>query len=229
VPALNVGLDTFRLDDEISFEVATLIEPVACCLRALRRSNIQIGDSFLIIGSGATGIIHALLSKSFGASKVIVSDPIKFRLQAAETFGADVTVNPRQESVFEVTKAETDGRGADVVVVTAPNVQAYKTGLQACRRGGKLLIFAPTHPSDYMRTSLKELFFKEIQFIPSYSASHIETKIASKILRSKRSIVERLITHRFKLEDTAKAFDIALEGKRISLKILILNEEGGML
>jgi L-iditol 2-dehydrogenase len=223
VPAPNLQIDTLEIPETLSYEEATLIEPVGCCLRAFRKSGVQTGDSVVIIGAGTTGIIHTALSRTFGAAKTIVSDLIDYRLGMAEKFGADVMVNPENEDLTEVVKAETEGIGADIVIVTAPSTEAYKAGLSVCRKGGKLCVFAPTQPGKYLEISPKELFFSEIQIIPSYSTSHLETGMALELIKSGRIRIKELITHRFGLVDAAKAFETALENKE-SLKVIVLNE-----
>ena len=223
VPAPNLGTDTLKIPKAISFDEATLVEPVGCCLRALKKCNIQKGDTIAVIGAGATGIIHTALSKILGAEKTIVSDLIEFRLNAAKKFGADVVVDVKSEDLAEVVKAETDGRGVDIAIVTAPSLEAYVAGLNVCRKGGKLCAFAPTDPGKYLQISPKDLFFKEIQIIPSYSASHLETREALELIASRRLNVKALITHRYRLADVGKAFKTALESKE-SLKVIIVNE-----
>jgi len=223
VPAPNLQIDTLRIPEAVSFEEATFIEPIGCCLRALKKCGIQAGDSLAIIGVGAIGIIHTALSKIFGAEKTFVSDLVDYRLNVAKQFGADVAVNPVKEDLAAVVKAETDGRGVDIAVVTAPSLEAYKAGLSVCRKGGKLCVFAPIEPSKYLQISPKELFFSEIQIIPSYSTSHLKTRIALKLINSGKIDVKELISHRFKLVDAAEAFKTASEGKE-SLKVIVLNE-----
>jgi len=223
VPAPNLQLDTLRIPDGMSFDEATLIEPTGCCLRAIKKCGVQAGDSVAVIGAGVTGIIHLMLSKLLGASKTIVSDLFDFRLDAARKFGADVTVNPEDEDVVTVAKAETDGRGVDVAVVTAPSLQAYATGMSVCRRGGTLCVFAPTVPESTMQVSPKELFFSELRIIPSYSTSHLETREALELMRSGKLRAQGLITHRFRLDDTAEAFRTASESRE-SLKVIVVRE-----
>jgi len=223
VSAENLKIDTLKIPENVSFEEATFIEPVACCLRALKKCAIRTEDSVAIIGAGVTGIIHTALSKIFGAAKTFVSDLIDYRINVAKKFGADVVVNPESEDLTDVVKAETDGRGVDLAIVTAPSLEAYKTGLSVCRKGGKLCVFAPIEPGKYLQVSVKELFFSEIQIIPSYSTSHLETRMALELIKSRRINVKDLITHRFRLEDTAKAFKTALENKE-SLKVMVLTE-----
>jgi L-iditol 2-dehydrogenase len=223
VPAPNLQTDTLKIPKSVSFDEATLIEPVGCCLRALKKCGVQKGDSVAIIGAGATGMIHTALSKMFGASKTIVCDLIDYRLNVVKRFGADVVVNPEDEDLAEVVKAETDGRGVDVCVVAAPSLEAYEAGLSVCRKGGKLCVFAPTEPGKHLRVSPKELFFSEIQIVPSYSTSHVETRMALEFIKSGTINVKELITHRFPLKDVAKGFETALENKE-SLKVIVFNE-----
>lgn len=222
VPAPNLQTDTLKIPEKMSFEEATLIEPVGCCIRALKKCNLQKGDSVVVIGAGATGIIHTALAKIFGATKTIVSDLIDYRLKIAKKFGADVVVSSEKENLTEIVKVETEGRGVDVAVVTAPSLEAYKTGLSVIRKGGKLCIFAPTDPGKYLQVSPKELFFSEIQIIPSYSTSHLETREALELIEARKINAEELITHRFSLNDTAKAFETAFKNKE-SLKVVVLN------
>jgi L-iditol 2-dehydrogenase len=222
VPAPNLRLDTLKIPSSLSFEDATLIEPVGCCVRALRKCGVRAGNSIAVIGAGATGLIHAALAKIYGASPIIVSDLIDFRLSFAKKFGADVVVNSKREDLNETVKNETDGRGVDLAVVTAPSLEAYKAGIAVCRKGGKLCVFAPTTPGKHLEISPKELFFSELQIIPSYSTSHLETRAALRLIESGKIRIEELITHRFRLEETAKAFTTACEGRE-SLKVVVQN------
>lgn len=133
-PKLNLQLDTLKIPEALSFEEATLIEPVGCCLRAIRKCSIQAGDSVAIVGAGTTGLIHTALSKMYGAATTIVSDLFDYRLNMARKYGADVTVNPEKESLNKIVRAETSGRGVDIAVVTAPSLEAYKAGFEICRK-----------------------------------------------------------------------------------------------
>ena len=224
VPAPNLKIDTFKIPDKISFEEATLVEPVACCIRAIRKCNIQPGDAVAIVGAGPSGIVHALLAKHLGASQVLISDLVDYRLKAAEKLAAALAINAGKEDFVKTVRETTEGRGADVVIVTAPNVKAYMEGLRACRKGGTLCVFAPTSPQQKMEINPNKLFFNEIKIIPSYSTSHIETRIALKMISSKAIDAKALITHRFPLERIAEAFKTAKESKEC-LKIVVLNEK----
>jgi len=224
VPAPNLEIDTLKIPDELSFEEATLIEPIACCIRAIRKAGLTPSDSVAIIGAGPSGIIHTVLAKKLGASQVLVSDFVDYRLKAAEKFGADVVVNPQREDFIRKVRNATNGRGADLVIITAPKVEAYATGLKACRKGGTLCVFAPTPPNDFLKANLNKIFFKEIKIVPSYSTSHIETRIALEFLKKRIIDAKMLITHKFPLGKIMEAFNTALKSKEC-LKIIVFNDK----
>jgi L-iditol 2-dehydrogenase len=224
VPAPNLQLDTLKLPDSLSFEEATLIEPVGCCIRAQNKVGIQKGDSVAVIGAGPSGIIHAMLAKLAGAGQVMVTDLVEYRLRMAEQLGADETVNGQNEDSAERVKRATDSRGADIVIVTAPNAKAVEDSVQMVRKGGKILLFAPTQPNQFARLSPHRLFFSEITVVPSYSVSHIETREALKLISSGAFKAKELITHRFPLSRTQEAFQTAAESKEC-LKVVVLSED----
>lgn len=223
VPAENLHIDTLHIPPAISFEEATLVEPIGCCMRALQRSHFQPSDSVVVIGAGPSGIIFTNLLRLRGAAQIITTDFVDYRLKKAKDFGADLTVNPENESLIDMIKKTTDGRGADLVVVTAPNINAYLAGVELCRKGGTLCMFAPTQPQSFMRISPYKLFFSEINMVPSYSTSHIETRTALKLIQSKRINAKELITHRFPLAKTSEALQTAAEGKEC-VKVVVQNE-----
>jgi L-iditol 2-dehydrogenase len=107
--------------------------------------------------------------------------------------------------------------------VTAPSIEAYRTALNVCRKGGKICVFAPTTPGSSLQVSPNELFFTEIKIIPSYSTSHLETRTALELIASGKLNVKTLITHRFKLTEAPEAFKTAIESKDC-LKVVIHNE-----
>jgi len=224
VPAPNLQIDTLKLPNNLPFEEATLIEPVGCCIRAQNKVGVRKGDSLAIIGAGPSGIIHAMLARISGANQILVTDLVDYRLKMAERLGADLTINPEQENLVERVKDATGNRGADVVIVTAPNVKAVEDGAQIVRRGGRLCLFAPTQPDRYARLSPHRLFFSEITVIPSYSVSHIETRTALQLISSGRIRAKELITHRFPLSRISDAFKTAAKSKEC-LKVVVLNEK----
>jgi L-iditol 2-dehydrogenase len=223
VPADNLQIDTLKIPDGVSFEEATLIEPVACGVRAMKKCGIEYGDCVVVVGAGPAGIVNVALARLSGAGMIVVADMVDYRLRMAEQFGADIAVNVERENFVEKVKAVTGDRHADVVVVTAPNVRAYESALDVCRRGGTVCVFAPTSPEQSLLISPHRLFFNEIRLIPSYSTSHLETRMALELIQSKRIDAKGLISHRFPLSRVGEAFRTAARSKEC-LKVVVYNE-----
>jgi L-iditol 2-dehydrogenase len=224
VPTDNLRIDTLKIPNSVSFEEATLIEPIACGIRAIHKCGIQQGDSVAIIGAGPAGVINTALARLSSAGQVLVGDVVDYRLRAARKFGADVAVNVQKESFTKAVKSATEGRGADIVIVTAPSVKAYDSAFEICRKGGAICAFAPTPPEQAISISPHKLFFQEIKLFPSYSTSHLETRMALELIRTGRIDAKGLITHRFPLNHAEEAFQTAARNKEC-LKVMILNEE----
>lgn len=224
VPAPNLQIDALKVPQEVSFEEATLIEPVGCCLRALNKCTIQAADTVVVVGAGSSGIIFTMLLQVLGAGQVIVTDFVDYRLKVARAAGADLTINLERESPIDAVARATDGRGADMVIVTAPNVNAYLAGMELCRKGGTLCVFAPPRPGEFMRLSPNKLFFSEIRLVPSYSTSHVETRIALKLIQTGKVDAKKLITHKFPLSKVAEAFQTAAISKEC-VKVVVLNDQ----
>jgi len=223
VPAPNLRIDTLKLPAQLSFEEATLIEPAACCLKALKKCAIRQGDTAVVVGAGPSGLLHLMLLQTLGVGQIIVSEPIGYRLRAAERLGADVVIDPVKEDFHGVVMEATRGRGGDVVIVTAPSIPAISSGFDVCSRGGTLSIFAPTAPSESFPLSPNRLFFSEVTVVSSYSATHLETRTALTLIAAKRINARELITHRYPLCETGKAFKVAMEEKE-SLKVIVTGE-----
>lgn len=220
VPEENLLIDTLKIPEELTFEEATLIEPTACCIKGLREAGLQPGDSVVVVGAGPTGLILLELAKTFGAAELFVTDLVDYRLKFAESLGASLALNPSREDPVKAVKERTEGRGANVVVVTAPNLRALESGLDLCRKGGTLCVFAPTPPEVYLKLSPYKIFFSELRIVGSYSTSHLETRMALDLMRSHRIEVKKLISHRFPLEEISEAFKLASTNKNC-LKVVI--------
>ena len=218
VPALNVELDVLPLPDELSFEAATLIEPLACCVRGINRSDIQPGDSVLVLGAGSNGLMLAQLARQHGANRVIIVDPIAYRRQRALNAGIDYALEP--ENLLEHIFAVNDGRKLDIVLVTPSNFIAMQQGLELVGPGGTVLFFAPPPPATMLPITPNTLFFQEISIHTSYSAGPYETRLALDLLRTGRIRPETVITHHFPLHDAAQAFQLVAKPGD-SLKVVI--------
>ncbi len=220
LPEVILKNDTLKIPDHVSFEEAALIEPVACVVKSLSRANIKRGDTILIVGLGVMGQIHIMLSKEFGAFKVIGVDMVDFRLQKALESGADEVINFKNENVFKKLQDITKGIMAHSVIVGPGDIKVIEFYLKALAKGGTLLIFTPTPPEQKISLLLNDLYFNDITITTSYSCGPYDTKKALELISSKKINHNLLITHEFRIEDTQKAYEITAKAKD-SLKCII--------
>jgi L-iditol 2-dehydrogenase len=210
----------------MSYEDGTLVEPTACVVKSIRRSAIQKGDTVLVIGLGVMGILHILLAPYYGAEEVIGADMNDFRMDKALEAGASAVINVEKESIEETVKSMTNGRGADIVIVGPNSVEVIHSGLRCAAPGGTVVMFTPVLPDEVLTLNANDMYFKDIRLVPAYSCGPDDTREALGLIDKGIVNAEKLVTHRYGIEETAKAYrTVASAGE--SLKVLITFENGG--
>ena len=219
VPEWNVKHGgVLKIPDEMSFEEAAMIEPLACCLRAWKKFNYQKNDTAVILGVGPTGIMHALLARSVGFSKIFCSDLNDFRLDFAKKLGFEVVHS--NESPEKILQSTIDG--VDVAIVATGNLNAFNSAINLVRKGGTIVMFGVPSKDASIDINMSNVYSKEITITTTYAASDIDTKNALELIASGTIDVKSLITHKYTLEDSQKAFEHAKTGDN-AMKIIIEN------
>ena len=220
LPAINVDRGVFLLPDDVSFEEATFVEPLACVLRGQRRAHLQPGQSVLVIGSGISGLLHVQLARALGAGRIVATDINSYRREAAKRFGADAAIDADDYSPDRLREVN-GGLLADLVIVCTGSVPAINQALQSVERGGTVLFFAPTAPGVTIPISINNLFWRtDITLTTSYAGSPADYAAALRLIQARRVPVREMITHRLSLEETGKGFQL-VAGARDSLKVII--------
>jgi len=220
LPAINVNRGVFLLPDEVSYEEATFIEPLACVLRGQRLAHIQPGHSVLIIGSGIVGLLHVQLARALGAGCVIATDINDYRLEAAQQFGADATIQAKDDLPSRLRQVN-QGRLADLVIVCTGATSAIAQALQSVERGGTVLFFAPTNSGVTIPISINDLFWRnDITFTTSYAGSPADYAAALELIRARRIHISEMITHRLGLTEAGLGFQLVAEAQN-SIKVII--------
>jgi L-iditol 2-dehydrogenase len=221
LPAINVDRGVYPLPDEVSFEEATFIEPLACVVRAQKLASLQPGDTVLVIGSGISGVLHINLASALGACRIIAVDINTYRLKLAKEFGADEVICASEEDVPERVREVNEGRLADFVIVCTGAKEAVLNALHSVERGGTVLFFAPTNQGITIPLSINELFWRrEVTLTTSYAGTRQDHITALKLIWARRVKVREMITHRFPLKDTSLGFQLVAKAKD-SLKVII--------
>jgi L-iditol 2-dehydrogenase len=220
LPAINVDRGVYALPDEMSYEAATFIEPLACVLRAQQTAKLQPGQTVLVIGSGISGVLHIQLARSLGAGRVLATDVSPYRLEAARQLGADRAFDAREFTPAALREAN-EGRLADLIVVCTGALTAQQQALTSVERGGTILFFAPTDQGVTLPISINDLFFRnDITLTTSYAGSPADHWRARQLIQAGVLDIDRLITHRLPLGATQEGFRLVAEAGD-SLKVII--------
>ncbi|MFA5352651.1 MAG: zinc-binding dehydrogenase [Thermodesulfovibrionales bacterium] len=220
IPETNLRNDTLILPEGVSYEDGTLVEPTACVVKSLKRARIQKDDTILVIGLGIMGQLHILLAREFGAGRIIAADLVPFRLAKAMEFGADDVIDVSRGDLLEQLRELTDGRMADIVIVGPNSAAVMEQGMEAAAPGGTVVLFTPAKPGERLQTDPNSLYFRDISIVTSYSCGPDDTRTALGFIERGLVRAERVVTHKFPIEETEKAYRMT-SGAGDSLKSLI--------
>lgn len=185
-------------------EEASLAEPLACCIRALKRVGIKKGIKVAILGLGPIGLLFIKLLKYYEAESVIGYDLTEYRVRMAEKAGAKVVMGDDLRSELPLLE---DRRGVDLAILATGSMEGLSTALDITRPGGTVCLFGlPPHGSrlDY---DISRLVNYELSIITSNAATKKEMEEALRLISERIIKLDDIITHRLPLD----RFDEALE------------------
>jgi len=224
IPPINVDRGVFPLPDEITYDQAVFIEPLSCVIRAQRLVNLKPGQTVVVIGSGISGLLHIMLAKALGAGRIIATDIDKKRLEMAKKLGAEAVFNATDNVPIRIRESNS-GRLADLVIVCAGVMSAFKQALKSVDKGGTVLCFATSNLGEDLPVPINEFWRNEIKLMPSYGNAPIDAIEAIELIRAGRIPVEKLISHKLPLSEIQEGFIMAANRKdskgNYSLKVII--------
>ena len=224
LPVINTDRGVWKLPEDVSFDAATFVEPLACVLRGQRMAGMRPAASVLVFGSGISGLLHIHLAAATGAGLIAATDLNPYRLTAAEQFGATLTLSAT-EDVAARFKEKNNGRGADIVIVCASAEAAFLQAFDSVERGGTILLFAPTMDGVTLPLSINDLFWRrDVTITTTYAGGPVDCKEALELIHRNRVRVEEMITHRFGLADAVAGFKLTAEAGE-SIKVIIRPQE----
>jgi L-iditol 2-dehydrogenase len=214
---------TVRIPDSVSFEQACFVEPVNTCMKGIAALSLHSAETVLVIGQGPIGIILSVLAKRAGAS-VITSDLYPERLKIAKSLGlqnsVDASRDKDKDDVVNTVRQQTEGRGADAVILAVGSNALIRPAMDATRPGGRLLLFAQTQRGEVV-IDPAAICVDEKSLVGSYSASVDLQEDSVRFVMNREMDLERLISHRFPLEESAQALELAAHPQPASMKIVI--------
>ncbi|MCH8878104.1 MAG: zinc-binding dehydrogenase [Chloroflexi bacterium] len=178
------------------------------------------GVGVIVLGSGLAGLLHINLARTLGAGRILATDVVDYRLEAARRFGADVTISAKDDVPARLREVN-DGRLADLVIVCTGAPPALNQALQSVDRGGTVLFFAPTEPGVNVSVSINDTFFRnDTTLTTTYAGAPGNLASALELIRARSVRVGEMITHRLGLAETGLGFKLTAEAQS-SLKVIV--------
>jgi L-iditol 2-dehydrogenase len=198
--------DTLALPENVAFPDASLVEPLACVLKSLRRSGLRAGDRLYVIGLGVMGLLHALAATSFGA-EVFAGDFIAARRNIAQRNGA---------IAFHPGDAERAlGHGADVVICGPGTAGAMHAAIAAAAPGGTVVMFTPFPPDVPVTIDPQRFYFGDLRVVASYSCGPNDTRAALDLIARGVVTAEKVDATLVRLEEVPRAYRDLAEARII--------------
>jgi L-iditol 2-dehydrogenase len=198
-----------KVPESLAAEHAALAEPVSCAVNTFESCGIKQGDTVVVEGAGAMGIIHMVVAKEFGAAKVILAQRAGKRLELAEQFNPDVLINTTEQDLNEAVSSETGGLGADCAVIAAPAAGPQENSVNLVHKKGTVCLFASLPVGSHMiQMDSRKIHYGELRVIGGSDSTAAHVKRAVEILASDKFPKEKLVSKRLPLDEISQAFQI---------------------
>jgi L-iditol 2-dehydrogenase len=214
VPASKTSL----LPDQVTWDQAAMIEPLAVAVHAVRVARFQIGANVLILGAGTIGLMVLQAAKAFGAGQVMITDLIPDRLDLARALGADRTVNPTTTDLVSALETAFGPQRADVILECVGVAATARDAIRVARKGTRIVLAGVFEEEVSLNLGLVQ--DRELELVGTLMYVGDDFPTAVQLIRDGRVEVEPLITHHFPLSQAAEAFATA-DDRRGALKVLI--------
>ncbi|MGD0778176.1 MAG: alcohol dehydrogenase catalytic domain-containing protein [Candidatus Solibacter sp.] len=194
------------IPEGLSFEVATLFEPLGIALHSMKFAALQLGDTVAVFGAGPIGLLTIACLKMAGAARIWAIEPVAHRRELARQMGADVALDPGEVDVVRQIQADTGTRGVDCVIDCAAKGNSTNWGIHVARCSGRVVlsgihseVLVPFETSPWRR---KELVIYNVR------RSNHESLTAIELLARHTGLFAPVVTHTRPLERIAEAFSI---------------------
>jgi len=211
-----------RMPTNLSFDDAALSEPLSSVLSAHEQLGASLGDTVVVIGAGPIGCLHIAVAKARGA-RVIVSQRSETRRLLARFLVPDAILDRSRDIIVARVRELTDGVGADAVICANGVAETVAQAVEMTRKGGTVVLFGGLPRANPLASFNANLVhYGEIRIIGAFSYLPTTHALALDVLARRIIPTEKLVTHRFSLEQIAQAFEVADSGS--SLKVLVAPE-----
>lgn len=209
---------TYHIPDNMSLVEGAMVEPASVAMHAAESAGSLLGKTVVILGSGAEGLLTTMTTRLAGASKIVVVDVLKNRLNKALELGATKTFDGRDENIVDEIKSVVGKDGADFVYECAGSVATTKIGLQVVKHTGIFFVLGTVPgaaPVEFLKINREVTIHTLFRYVNDYPKT-IQMISSGKL--PVMSIVDKYLNY----SDIQGAFDFATKHKSEFIKAVVV-------
>jgi len=213
----------------VSMEAASMTEPAAVALHALKRTGGSfVGQTVVIFGAGPIGLMTAQWARMMGTEQVILFDLIPEKLAMAQRLGFDLAFNARHCNPLEKTDELTAGRGAEVSIEAAGVPVTLNQAIAAARTGGRVVILGnPSADVTLPAALISQAMRRELDILGTWNSSfsaagnNDDWRAVLRAVASGAIDLDSLVTHRVRLAESFDALVMMRDQSEFFAKVLV--------
>lgn len=201
----------YPIAENVSYEEAAMTEPISCCLHGFDMTEVRMGDTVMVVGTGNIGLVMVQLARNAGADKIIAVEPNESRRKKALELGADIGINPLQDNTDEILE-KNHIVNIDKVIDCAGRTSTAEYSVHFAGRGATVMLFGLTGPDDVMGLKPFEVFQKELTIKGSFVNPDTFER-AGRLLGTGIIKTDKIISDIIPLSDIQRVFEEKLYAK----------------
>jgi L-iditol 2-dehydrogenase len=219
VPAEIIAQNAYRFDENLSYEAAAFLEPLACVLHAWNNVRIDPGMTVGIYGTGGFALLHAMVARALGVQQPIVIGRSAVAIERARKLGVGDVIESVGHDPLEYIRERSAGRGADLVIECTGAQQVWESAPRLCRRGGTVLLFGGLASGSQVSYDAARLHYDEIHLQSPFHFTPRAVRRAFELLLSGQIDPRALLTSSYRLSEIREAFEALDRGDDIKIAI----------
>jgi len=209
----------FKLPANIGPKEGAMIEPLAIGFHAASAGSASVGQTTVVFGAGAIGLVSLMALKVHGVSKVIVIDSMEKRLSKALELGADNAINFAKSNPYDEIIKLTEGQGADLAIETSGAEAAANQAIAVCKSGGTIVMVGYSK-TGMMNLNMSVAINKELRFETIFRYRHLYPAAIAAAASGKVKL-DNFISHIFSFDDLPNAMEQSSKDKENITKAVV--------
>lgn len=209
----------FKLNDEVSYNVGSMIEPMAVAYRGVNAAGDLDGKNVLIIGAGTIGLLVLAIVKTRNPGKIFISDLSDSRLSVAKEMGADVVINPSKDNLNDIIERETNNKSMDVAIEAVGATPTVQQAMSSLKIGGTAVWIG--NSAKMININMQEIVTRELKVFGSFLYTYEEFRDIVDLLNQGKLDVEPIISLVEPMEKGVELFKKLAEDPGSLIKVIL--------